>query len=81
MRRWARRHAFGHPPFGLYFDCISRGSGLYNLPDHDSAYIGQQLGTVPITGLFTGFEIGPLAGSTGVLQYTGVLALVADKAE
>jgi len=68
------------PAFGLYFDCISRGSGLYNLPDHDSAYIGQQLGSVPVTGLFTGFEIGPLGGSTGVLQYTGVLALVADKA-
>jgi small ligand-binding sensory domain FIST len=69
------------PAFGLYFDCISRGSGLYNLPDHDSAYIGQQMGNVPITGLFTGFEIGPLAGSNGVLQYTGVLALVGDKAD
>lgn len=72
----------GRPPaFGLYFDCISRGSGLYNLPDHDSAYIGQHLGAVPIAGLFTGFEIGPLAGATSVLQYTGVLALVGDKAD
>lgn len=67
------------PAFGLYFDCISRGSGLYNLPDHDSAYIGQHLGSVPIAGLFTGFEIGPLGGSSAVLQYTGVLAMVADK--
>jgi small ligand-binding sensory domain FIST len=69
------------PAFGLYFDCISRGSSLYNLSDHDSAYIGQQLGNVPIAGLFTGFEIGPLADSTGVLQYSGVLALIADKAD
>src|SRR5216684_2547471 len=29
------------PAFGLYFDCVSRGSGLYNIPDHDSAYISQ----------------------------------------
>jgi len=69
------------PAFGLYFDCISRGSSLYNLSDHDSAYIGQQLGNVPIAGLFTGFEIGPLADSTGVLQYSGVLALIADKTD
>jgi small ligand-binding sensory domain FIST len=70
-----------HPPaFGLYFDCVSRGSGLYNLPDHDSAYIGQHLGAVPIAGLFTGFEIGPLAGAAGLLQYSGVLVLVSDKA-
>jgi small ligand-binding sensory domain FIST len=69
------------PVFGLYFNCISRGSNLYNLPDHDSAYIGQQLGTTPIAGLFTGFEIGPLGNASGVLQYTGVLALVGDKDE
>jgi small ligand-binding sensory domain FIST len=69
------------PACGLYFDCISRGSALYNLPDHDSAYIGQQLGNVPIAGLFTGFEIGPLADSTGVLQYSGVLALIGDKSD
>jgi small ligand-binding sensory domain FIST len=67
------------PAFGLYFDCISRGSGLYNLPDHDSAYIGQGLGSVPIAGFFTGFEIGPLGGVTAVMQYTGVLALISDK--
>lgn len=67
------------PAFGLYFDCVSRGSGLYAIPDHDSAYIGQYLGKVPIAGFFTGFEIGPLGGGTGLLQYSGVLALVSEK--
>jgi small ligand-binding sensory domain FIST len=67
------------PAFGLYFDCVSRGSGLYNIPDLDSAYIGQALGQVPIVGFFTGFEIGPLAGLASVLQYTGVLALIGEK--
>jgi small ligand-binding sensory domain FIST len=67
------------PAFGLYFDCVSRGSGLYNIPDLDSAYIGQAFGQVPIAGFFTGFEIGPLGGLASVLQYTGVLALIGEK--
>lgn len=67
------------PAFGLYFDCVSRGAGLYNIPDLDSAYIGQAFGQVPIAGFFTGFEIGPLGGLASVLQYTGVLALVSER--
>jgi small ligand-binding sensory domain FIST len=66
------------PAFGLYFDCVSRGSGLYGIPDHDSAYIGQLLGAVPIVGFFTGFEIGPLGDGTGLLQYCGVLATISE---
>jgi small ligand-binding sensory domain FIST len=65
--------------FGLYFDCVSRGAGLYNIPGHDAAYIRQYLGPVPLAGFFTGFEIGPLADATGLLQYSGVLALISEK--
>jgi small ligand-binding sensory domain FIST len=67
------------PAFGLYFDCVSRGAALYNIPDHDSAYIGRYLGHLPIAGFFTGFEIGPLGAGYGTLQYSGVLALVSGK--
>jgi small ligand-binding sensory domain FIST len=67
------------PAFGLYFDCVSRGAGLYNIPGHDSAYIRQSLGPVPIAGFFTGFEIGPLAEQTSLLQYSGVLALISGR--
>ena len=66
------------PAFGLYFDCVSRGKGLYGMPDHDSAYIGQQFGSMPLAGFFTGFELGPLGDRTGLLQYCGVLALISD---
>jgi small ligand-binding sensory domain FIST len=66
------------PAFALYFDCISRGSGLYNIPDHDSAYIGQYFPRIPLAGFFTGLEIGPLGAGTGLLQYSGVLALVSE---
>ena len=67
------------PAFGLYFNCISRGNGLYNIPGHDSAYIRRALGPVPIAGFFTGFEIGALADQTSLLQYSGVLALISGK--
>jgi len=67
------------PAFGLYFNCVSRGAGLYNIPGHDSAYIRRALGPVPITGFFTGFEISSLADQTSLLQYSGVLALISGK--
>ena len=67
------------PAFGLYFDCVSRGAGLYNIPGHDSAYIRRALGPIPIAGFFTGFEIGALADQTSVLQYSGVLALISSR--
>jgi len=67
------------PAFGLYFDCVSRGAGLYKIPGHDSAYIRRYLGPVPIAGFFTGFEIGSQAEQTSILQYSGVLALISGK--
>ena len=67
------------PALGLYFDCVSRGAGLHNIPGHDSAYIRRALGPIPIAGFFTGFEIGALADQTSVLQYSGVLALISGK--
>ncbi len=71
---------FDSPPaFGLYFNCVSRGAGLYNIPGHDSAYIRRALGPVPIAGFFTGFEISSLAEQTSLLQYSGVLALISGK--
>jgi len=76
------RVSAGQPPgFGLYFDCVSRGSRLYNIPDHDAAYIGQYFDQLPVAGFFTGFEIGPLGKSTGLLQYSGVLTLVSERAK
>ena len=72
--------SFNAPPaFGLYFNCVSRGAGLYNIPGHDSAYIRRALGPIPIAGFFTGFEISSLAEQTSLLQYSGVLALISGK--
>ena len=72
MRARAKRP----PALGLYFDCASRGSGLYNLPGHDCAYIQRYLGPLALAGFFTGFEIGPLGRLSGILQYSGVLVVM-----
>lgn len=69
------------PAFGLYFDCVSRGSNLYSIADHDSAYINRCFPGLPVAGFFTGFEIGPLAAATRLLQYSGVLTLVSGPRE
>jgi len=66
------------PAFGVYFDCIGRGANLYGMPDHDVAYIRQSLGAIPLAGLFSGMEIGPVGNATWPLQYSGVLALVSE---
>ena len=67
------------PAFGLYFDCVSRGSGLYQMPGHDSAYIRRHFGPAPVAGFFTGLEIGPAGPSPGLLKYSGVLAMVSER--
>ncbi len=79
LERLERAVAGAPPALGLYFDCVSRGSGLYGIPDHDSAYIGRQFPNLPLAGFFTGFEIGPLADRAGLLQYCGVLALLSPR--
>lgn len=76
-----RAHRSAPPAFGLYFDCVSRGAGLYNLAGHDPAYIRQYLGEFPLAGFFTGFEVGPAGDTAAALQYSGVLALVSPKRE
>ncbi len=79
MLQELRGDVYTPPAFALYFDCVSRGAGLYNLAGHDSAYIRQSLGEFPLAGFFTGFEIGPAGAQIAALQYSGVLALVSPK--
>ena len=67
------------PAFGLYFNCVGRGSGLYGIPDIDSSYLSQYLAGVPIIGFFTGCEIAPIQRQAIIHQYSGVLVLVGEK--
>jgi small ligand-binding sensory domain FIST len=64
--------------FGLYFNCLARGSALHGEPGVDAALLRQALPDVPLLGFFCNAEMGPIRGLNHVFTYTGVLMLVAD---
>ena len=63
------------PTFGLYFNCMGRGFGLYGQPDHDSTVIRSGLGPLPFVGFFGNAELAPVGDVNFVHNYTGALAL------
>lgn len=67
------------PGFGLYFNCLGRGVGLYGFPDLDISYIKQAFGDIPLIGFFTGCEIAPIRQHAALHQYSGVLVLVGER--
>lgn len=64
------------PAFGIYFDCCARGAAFFGVAGLEAAYLEESFGSAPMVGLFGSCEIGPVAGRTELLTYTGVLALV-----
>jgi small ligand-binding sensory domain FIST len=64
--------------FGLYFNCLARGSSLYEEEGVDMKVIGETLPGLPMLGFFCNAEIAPLRGSNQLFTYTGVLLLVAE---
>ena len=69
------------PGFGLYFNCLGRGAGLYGFPDLDTSYIKQYFGEIPLIGFFTGCEIAPIRQHSALHQYSGILVLVGERGE
>jgi len=64
--------------FGLYFNCLARGSSLYGEAGVDSALLAGALPDLPLLGFFCNAEIAPLRGANQLFTYTGVLLLVAE---
>ncbi len=63
------------PAAALYVNCVGRGRSFYGVPGLDGAYIGRQLGGLPVAGFFSGAEFAPGAGAARLHQYTGVLTM------
>ena len=61
---------------GIWLNCCARGTGFFGVPGLEAAYLEQALGSTPVAGMLGSCEIGPVAGRTELLTYTGVLALV-----
>ena len=64
------------PAVGVYFDCCSRGRALFGMEGLEAAYLEDAFGDVPIAGMHGSCELGPIGGTTELLTYTGVLALL-----
>ena len=65
-----------HPPdFGLYFNCLGRGKGLYGAANHDISVIQQQFPGLPVIGFFGNSEFAPIGGRNFAHTYTGVFVL------
>lgn len=79
LEEQAQAWAGQRPGFGMYFNCASRGRGLYGVADLDTSYIKQYLGDIPMIGFFTGCEIGPIQQQSSLHLYSGVLVLVGEK--
>ncbi len=67
--------------FGLYFNCLGRGEGLYGMPHHDTGLISSIFPNVPVAGFFGNAEIGPVHKKNALHTYGGVLALFSSEEE
>jgi small ligand-binding sensory domain FIST len=66
------------PGLGLYFNCCARGSEFFGFSGLEAGYLEHAFPDAPIAGVFGSCEIGPIAGVSELLTYTGVLALIDD---
>ena len=63
------------PAFGLYFNCLGRGKGLYGVTNHDINIIQNQFPGLPVIGFFGNSEFAPIGGQNFAHAYTGVFVL------
>ena len=63
------------PAFGLYFNCLGRGKGLYGTANHDISVIQEKFPGLPVIGFFGNSEFAPIGGRNFAHAYTGVFVL------
>jgi small ligand-binding sensory domain FIST len=78
LRAALRRHAENgeRPQAALLFACNGRGSNMYPDPDHDAGAVAEELGPIPLAGMFCSGEIGPVGGHTFLHGFTATMALL-----
>lgn len=73
--RLAEKAESQSPAFGLYFNCLGRGKGLYGSDNHDISVIQDKFPGLPIIGFFGNSEFAPIGGRNFSHAYTGVFVL------
>ena len=66
------------PAFGMYFNCLGRGKGLYGKSNHDIQIIKQRFPDLPVIGFFGNAEFAPIGGRNFAHAYTGALVLCSE---
>jgi small ligand-binding sensory domain FIST len=63
----------------LAFVCTARGSHLFDARHRDAVTVEHALGPVPVGGMFSAGEIGPVGGRSFLLTNSTTLALLRDR--
>jgi small ligand-binding sensory domain FIST len=63
----------------LTFVCTARGSRLFDARHRDTSTIERAIGPVPVGGMFSAGEIGPVGGQSFLLTNSATLALLHDR--
>ena len=67
------------PQAALLFACNGRGLNMYSDSDHDAAAVADELGPIPLAGMFCAGEIGPVGGQTFLHGFTATMALITSR--
>jgi small ligand-binding sensory domain FIST len=67
------------PSAALLFACAGRGRNLFGVSGHDSGTL-RRMADVPVAGMFSAGEIGPVQGATFVHGYSSVFGLIRPRA-
>jgi len=69
-----------HPPaFGLYFNCLGRGTGLYGEKNYDIEIIKTKFPDLPIIGFFGNAEYAPISNQNFMHAYTGAFVTCSEE--
>lgn len=66
------------PAAGLLFSCNGRGTRMFPMPNHDAEAVRQEVGAIPLAGLFAMGELGPVGQRNFIHGFTASLALFAE---
>jgi hypothetical protein len=67
------------PFLGIYIDCMGRAASYCGADGEEGAAIQEVIGArMPLLGMYTGVEIGPVAGRQQPLDWSGVLCVLSE---
>lgn len=80
LRELLRRDREAHGPAAssLLFTCNGRGTRMFPSPDHDAGAVREELGALPVAGMFAGGELGPVGGVNYIHGFTASLVLFSE---